>query len=92
MRGYKAMMTLLVRIEPEKSVDRWYSIAVQPTLIDPWAVVCGWGNRRTSYQRVQVLPMESFEVAKEVADIIINKKIRRGYSAVPIKKRRGAQC
>ena len=29
------MMTLLVRIEPEKQMDRWYIVGVQPTLLDP---------------------------------------------------------
>ena len=86
------MMTVLFRIEPEKKMDRWYIVAVQPTLLDPWAVICFWGNRRTSYQRVQVLPMESFEAAEEVADVIVNKKIRRGYSVVRTKKRTVAHC
>jgi predicted DNA-binding WGR domain protein len=85
------MMTLLVRIEPEKKMDRWYMIGVQPTLLDPWAVICAWGSRRTNYQRVQVLPMESLEAAREVADVIVKKKIRRGYSVVRTKKRTVAQ-
>ena len=37
------MVTVLVRIEPEKKMDRWYSVTVQPTLLDPCAVICAWG-------------------------------------------------
>jgi predicted DNA-binding WGR domain protein len=85
------MMTLLVRIEPEKKMDRWYMVGVQPTLLDPWVVICAWGSRRTNYQRVQVLPMQSFEAAREVAGVIVRKKIQRGYSVVRTKKRTVAQ-
>jgi predicted DNA-binding WGR domain protein len=45
------MMTLLARTEPEMNMDRWYSVRVQSTLLEPWAVICAWGNRRTRYQR-----------------------------------------
>lgn len=75
------MMALLVRIEPEMSMDRWYSVCVQPTLLDPVAVVCAWGNRRTNYLRTRVLPAASLEEATEIADDIVNRKIRRGYRA-----------
>ena len=27
-------MTLLVRVDPEKNANRWYSVSVQPTLLD----------------------------------------------------------
>jgi predicted DNA-binding WGR domain protein len=64
-------MTLLIRTEPEKNVNRWYSVCVQPTLLDSVAVVCAWGRRHTSYQRVRILPAESPEIAKEIAASIV---------------------
>jgi len=73
-------MALLVRKEPDHNMDRWYSIAVQPTLLDPWAVICAWGSRRTRYRRIRVLPVESPEAGKEIATDIIARKMRRGYS------------
>jgi predicted DNA-binding WGR domain protein len=82
----KTMMALLVRIEPEKNMNRWYSVCVQRTLLDPVAVVCAWGNRRTNYLRTRVLPAGSLEEATELADDIVNRKIRRGYR-VSIKQR-----
>ena len=73
------MMSMLTRIEPEKNMNRWYFVGIQPTLFEPWAVICAWGNRRTRYARMRSLPAESLEVAEEMADSIVAKKVRRGY-------------
>jgi predicted DNA-binding WGR domain protein len=73
------MMSILTRIEPERSMDRWYFVGVQPTLLEPWAVICAWGNRRTRYARMRSLPAESLEVAEEIAATIVARKVRRGY-------------
>lgn len=73
------MNTTLIRVDLEKHMDRRYSVAIQPTLLDPVAVVCVWGSRRSSYQRLQVHPSASQEEAQEVAERIVRAKIRRGY-------------
>jgi len=73
------MMSMLTRIEPENNMDRWYFVGIQPTLFEPWAVVCAWGNRRTRYARMRSLPADSLEAAGKVADAIVAKKVRRGY-------------
>ena len=74
------MMSMLTRIEPENNMDRWYFVGIQPTLFEPWAVTCAWGNRRTRYARMRSLPAESLEAAEEIADAIVARKVRRGYS------------
>ena len=74
------MLTLMTRIEPEKNMDRWYSVSVQPTLLEPWAVVCAWGRRHTGYQRVRVVLADSSETAEEIAAGVVAQKLRRGYS------------
>ncbi len=79
-QGDIGTMTLLIRTEPEKNVNRWYSVCVQPTLLDSVAVVCAWGRRHTRYQRVRLLPAESPAAAKEIAANIVVQKMRRGYS------------
>jgi predicted DNA-binding WGR domain protein len=73
------MMSMLTRIEPENNMDRWYFVGVQPTLLEPWAVICAWGNRRTRYMRMRSLPVESLEVAEEIAAANVARKVRRGY-------------
>ena len=73
------MNTTLIRVDLEKHMDRRYSVAIQPTLLDPVAVVCVWGSRRSSYQRVQVHPAATREDAQKVAEKIVRGKIRRGY-------------
>lgn len=74
-----AMHTTLIRVEPEKHMDRRYSISVQATLLDPVAVVCIWGSRRSSYQRVQIIPMATSSEATTRAEKIARKKLQRGY-------------
>ena len=73
------MMSMLTRIEPENNMDRWYFVGIQPTLLEPWAVICAWGNRRTRYMRMRSLPAESLKVAEEIATDIVTRKVRRGY-------------
>jgi predicted DNA-binding WGR domain protein len=73
------MHTILIRVDPERHMDRRYSVAIQPTLLDPVAVICVWGSRRSIYQRVRVLPASSVESAQETAERIVRAKLRRGY-------------
>lgn len=73
------MNTTLIRVDPDKHMDRRYSVAVQPTLLDPVAVVCVWGSRRSGYQRLRVLPAESVAEAAAVFERIVRQKVRRGY-------------
>jgi predicted DNA-binding WGR domain protein len=73
------MMSMLTRIEPENNMDRWYFVGVQPTLLEPWAVICAWGNRRTRYTRMRSLPAVSLEAAEEISTAIVARKVRRGY-------------
>jgi predicted DNA-binding WGR domain protein len=74
---------ILVRIQPEKRCDRWYSVTVQRTLFDPVAVVCAWGSRRSCYQRLRVVPAASYAEAEGVVGRIVEEKKRRGYCASP---------
>lgn len=73
------MNTTLIRVDLEKHMDRRYSIIIQPTLLDPVAVICVWGSRRSSYQRIQVHPAATREDAQKVAEKIVRAKIQRGY-------------
>jgi predicted DNA-binding WGR domain protein len=82
--GYNSgMNTTLIRVDPDKHMDRRYSVAVQPTLLDSVAVICVWGSRRSSYQRMRVQPTSTQEEAQQVAAKIIRAKMRRGYQCEP---------
>ena len=73
------MNTTLIHVDLEKHMDRRYTVYVQPTLLDPMAVVCIWGSRRSSYQRLQVHDVATLEDAERMAEKIVMGKIRRGY-------------
>lgn len=78
----EGMVVLLRRFNPEENMNRWYMVQIQPTLLDPIAVICSWGNRDTSWARSRILPMDSLEQAKEEAEKIIAAKIKRGYKRI----------
>lgn len=73
---------LLIKVDPEAHVDRWYLIVVQPTLLDKSAVICAWGSRRSSYQRTKIFPVASAAEAEALAQKMIEKRIKRGYAPV----------
>ena len=60
----------LIRVNLEKHMDRRYSVVVQPTLLDPLAVVCVWGSRRGSYQRARAYPVPTTAEARKLLSLI----------------------
>ena len=52
-------MIILQRIDPQKCMYRWYSIRVQPTLINRWSVVCSWGSLQSNFQRQKAISCDS---------------------------------
>ena len=73
-------MTLLIRVDPEQRMNRWYRVHVQATLFDEFAVVCVWGSRETAFQQMRAIPAESLAEAQELAARIVTEKIARGYA------------
>lgn len=72
-------MAFLVRIQPEKRCWRWYSIRLQATLLEPLAVVCGWGSLRSRYARWRIIPCADRTEAERLAQRLLRSKLRRGY-------------
>lgn len=69
----------LIRNDPDRNIHRWYVVGVQSTLLDAWAVVCGWGSTRSRYERWRSIPCEDEAQARQLAERITRRKIRRGY-------------
>jgi predicted DNA-binding WGR domain protein len=80
VRYNPGMNTTLIRVDPGQHMDRRYSVSVQPTLLDPVAVVCVWGSRRSGYQRLQVHPTATPDEALKLAEKILQRKMQRGYA------------
>jgi predicted DNA-binding WGR domain protein len=72
----------LTRLDREKNVQRWYRVEVCATLFHPVAVVCSWGRLGTSYQRQQIIPVESWKQGETLVEKIWMKKLKRGYAQV----------
>jgi len=75
-------MALLQRISPEENMNRWYFVAIQPTLFDKFAVVIAWGRRDNEFQQWRAIPAVSDEQARQMVDKIVRQKLRRGYQLI----------
>jgi predicted DNA-binding WGR domain protein len=76
-------MIFLNRIDPHENLNRWYLVSIQATLFHPCAVVIAWGRRDNAFQQWRAIPVESAAQAQELADRIVTKKIKKGYSVCP---------
>lgn len=76
------MLAMMTRTEPKEHIDRWYSVLVQPTLIEHLAVIRAWGIRQTAWQQMRILPVESVKEARALASKMVERKIRRGCRCV----------
>lgn len=76
------MWTWLTRIDPEENANRYYAVGVQPSLLDPVALIRSWGSRETDYCRLRVEPFADAEAARAAADKLIREKLRHGYRLV----------
>ena len=74
--------TWLTQVEPNENKDRFYAVGVQPTLLDPFALIRLWGSRSTSAQRMMIEPYPDPETARMAADRLICEKVRGGYRIV----------
>lgn len=82
MESEEQVFIVLKRVEPEEQMDGSYVVLVQPTLFDPVAVICAWGNRQTAWQQMRILSALSSAEAQALANEIVEQKIRRGYEMV----------
>jgi hypothetical protein len=76
------MFAILQKVEPAEHVDRWYLVTVQPTLLDPMAVICAWGSRQNEWQQWRIFPAGSWEEANALAQKIVARRLKRGYYLV----------
>jgi predicted DNA-binding WGR domain protein len=76
-------MIFLSRINPHENLNRWYLVSIQSTLFQPCAVVIAWGRRDNAFQQWRAIPVESSALAQELADRIVMKKVKKGYSVCP---------
>jgi len=72
-------MIVLHRVEPERHLCRWYTVHVQPTLFERWAVICAWGSLRSNFCQERAIPCENEEAALDLAAKVVARKERRGY-------------
>jgi predicted DNA-binding WGR domain protein len=71
-------MLIMHRRDADKSMNRFYALAVHPDLIDGWTLLREWG-RVGSPGRVVVEPFEDEAKAEKAGARIEIAKQRRGY-------------
>ena len=72
-------MKMLVKIDPERRMYRWYAVGVQSTLIDGIAVIYGWGSLRSPFQQWRRISVDYLEEANIVFHQMIETRMKRGY-------------
>jgi predicted DNA-binding WGR domain protein len=72
---------LLHRINPAGNEFRFYYVLVGPALLDRHAVVRVWG-RLGGQQRVLVTPCQTDEKARILANRLIQRRLKRGYTLI----------
>ena len=85
-------MIVLKRVDATAGINRWYMVSVQQTLLEPVAVVCAWGSRKSRWQQLRVLPVDTCEAATKLADKIVKNKQKRGYEIVRKTDGHSARC
>ncbi len=72
---------LLHRINPAKNEARFYHVRIGPTLLDQHAVIRVWG-RIGGHQRTMISPCQTDAEARTLADRLIRRRLKRGYTLV----------
>lgn len=75
-------MVHLQRIDPTQNMARYYRVDVMPTLFGETSVMRTWGRIGTS-GRSALETCADENVAVQVAAKAVQRKVKRGYSAVP---------
>jgi predicted DNA-binding WGR domain protein len=69
-----------VKVDPERNVRRWYTIAWGPTLFGDYAVVRSWGRSGTDWAQCKSETFDEDEAARAEADAQVRRRLRRGYT------------
>ena len=72
------LMTFLTRIDPTRNMDRFYIVAVTPTLFGEWAVLREWG-RRGSPGTMRLDSYQLHDEAETVKRRTIKRRRQHGY-------------
>jgi predicted DNA-binding WGR domain protein len=71
-----------VRVDPERNIRRWYTIAWGPTLFGNWAVVRSWGRVGTNWAQCKSEMFDDDEAAYTQAQALTQRRLRRGYRLI----------
>jgi predicted DNA-binding WGR domain protein len=71
-------MTFLTRIDPTRNMDRFYIVAITPTLFGAWAVLREWGHRGSP----GTMRLDSYQLRDEAETAerrTIKRRLAHGY-------------
>jgi len=84
------MRYLLIKIDPQQNMKRFYLIYVQPTLLGEHCVVRVHGRIGRSERILPPLSYESAEAAQHAAAQLAERRRKRGYVDVAIESKEEA--
>jgi predicted DNA-binding WGR domain protein len=80
-----------VKVDPEQSQYRWYTISWGPTLFGDYAVVRSWGRIGTNWAQCKSEVFEEGNAARVEAEAQTQRRLRRGYRLVERSMRDGRE-
>jgi predicted DNA-binding WGR domain protein len=72
-------MTFLTRTDPTRNIDRFYVVAITPTLFGEFALLREWG-RRGSPGTLRLTSYARRDDAETAERQIVKRRLARGYS------------
>ena len=73
------MIKILISIDPSANRNRFYRVAVEPTLLGDVCVTRSWGRIGGAEQRLAPLPVGDVSKGEMLASRIVREKLKRGY-------------
>jgi predicted DNA-binding WGR domain protein len=72
-------MAFLTRTNPARNIDRFYVVAIMPSLFGDWTVLREWG-RRGSAGTVRLTSYERRDDAETAQRRTIKRRLQHGYA------------
>lgn len=68
----------------QKGISRYYKVYLAKDLLDTWVLTCVWGGINSRLGNYKKIAYASLEEAFEFIELLMKKRIKRGYKLISI--------
>lgn len=73
------MIKILISINPSQNRQRFYRVAIEPTLLGEVCLTRSWGRIGGAEERLAPVIFGDWDAAIAAAGKVVKKKLKRGY-------------